>query len=1020
LRKYATAILVVSFFLAPPWHAWSATFFESGDFPCGTEPGGTLNTLFLRRQVRARQTRAALTGEGIRAPRPDLGNIAIVDDSEGVVLRPNQFDLHRRTVRWLPAGPAAAQYTAVSEPLQYDSAAADTGSPLAGLADDDTRLVTLPFSFPFYGGAYDAVYVNSDGNLTFGAPDTAISQRSLARAISGPPRIAPLFRDLDPSQPNAVVRYFAAADRAVVTWDQVPEYSTSGRAPRQTFQAALYSDGRIEFHYSEITTSEAVVGIAPGRLQGEAQAADLSAGLAAPASGAVAEIFTAVSEIDFAAVTQKFYRNHEDAYDFVVVFNNLGISPGGPGTFAFLQHLRNQVRGIGGLIQVEPVFDFGAEFGSPLRLQSLISMGPLSNYPADPNEVIPVFAGTSRNTAVTILGQESGHRFLAYPRYIDPATGQRSLGLLGRDNAHWSFFFNSDASVVEGNRIEDRGEGQSPRFRTAGTVERYGAFDQYLMGLRGAEEVPPSFLVRAPTIGFPSRQPQAGVDFDGVRQNVTAQMIIDAEGRRVPDHTVAQQHFNYAFVLVVREAAEPSAAEIQQLESLRLEWERFFVRATDNRGTASTVLARQLTLSTWPAGGLLRGSAGSATVSVAEPLASDLEVSLTFDSGLLNAPASVRIPAGLRSATFSVMGLREGVSELTARTADPAFEVSRTRVQVREDASQLRLEVVSGNGQRGARGASLGEPVVLRLRDQNEVPFSGVPVDFAASGDGVTVPSRAVSDADGTVRVDWRLASSGTLNTLRGSLAPAASVTALLTATALEAPVFTAAGVVNAASFNAGGAGGAGISPGSLVSIFGAGLAPEAGTAAFLPLPVTLGSVTVTVGGRPAPLLYASPAQINLQIPFEVAGSAEVVISHPGGRSAAIPVPVSPVQPGIFFVPATGAGAIVHNSDGRLTTERPARAGDYLQVYATGLGVVSPAVPAGLAAPLTPLSHTVEQPRVTIAGREAAVAFSGLAPGFAGLYQLTVRVPENAPAGRQPFSLTIGGRQSNEVFLTLQ
>jgi uncharacterized protein (TIGR03437 family) len=409
-------------------------------------------------------------------------------------------------------------------------------------------------------------------------------------------------------------------------------------------------------------------------------------------------------------------------------------------------------------------------------------------------------------------------------------------------------------------------------------------------------------------------------------------------------------------------------------------------------------------------------------VSIAQAVASNVDVALTFDSGLVTVPSSVRIPAGQTSASFTLTGLRLGVSELTARASDPVFEVSRTTVQVREDATQLRLAAVSGDAQRGARSGTLPDPVVLRVSDVNDVPFAGVAVNFAASGDGAAIPAQAVTDANGQVSVRWRLASTGSVNTLTGSLAAAATVSGTVTATALDAPAFTAAGVVNAASFNQGAAAGnPGIAAGSLVSIFGAALSPETRSAAFLPLPVTLGSTMVTVGGQPAPLIYVSPSQINLQVPFELTGAtADIVISHPGGRSATITAPLAGTQPGVFFSAGTGLGAIVQNSDGKLTSDRPAKVGDFLQVYATGLGAVSPLVATGLGAPLNGLSRTIEQARVTIAGREAMVTFSGLAPGFAGLYQLTIQVPVGVPSGRQPLGVSIGGRPSNEVFLMVQ
>src|SRR5262249_33430870 len=151
-----------------------------------------------------------------------------------------------------------------------------SGTPFDGIDDDDTRLVRLPFSFPFYGQRYDSVYVNSDGNLTFTSGDVASTPRSLSRAISGPPRICPFFQDLDPTQADASIRYLAARDRAVVTWSRVRQWVPRGIGARATFQVVLYADGRIEFHYLDMNITEAVVGIAPGELRNGSTAADLS------------------------------------------------------------------------------------------------------------------------------------------------------------------------------------------------------------------------------------------------------------------------------------------------------------------------------------------------------------------------------------------------------------------------------------------------------------------------------------------------------------------------------------------------------------------------------------------------------------------------------------------------------------------------------------------------------------------------------------------------------------------------
>ena len=179
----------------------------------------------------------------------DAGDIAIIEDSDGVVARQNQFNLDQKTLLFAPSGGSAAQYRYSVSEQGYDSAAAE-GKPLAALDDDDYRAIDLPFSFPFFGAVYNRAYVNSDGNLTFTAPEYASTDRSLGRMTAGPPRISPLFDDLNPAATAGGVRVLSSAARLVVSWVAVPEWQATGTGPAQTFQVRLYPDGRIEFSYS--------------------------------------------------------------------------------------------------------------------------------------------------------------------------------------------------------------------------------------------------------------------------------------------------------------------------------------------------------------------------------------------------------------------------------------------------------------------------------------------------------------------------------------------------------------------------------------------------------------------------------------------------------------------------------------------------------------------------------------------------------------------------------------------------
>jgi uncharacterized protein (TIGR03437 family) len=110
------------------------------------------------------------------------------------------------------------------------------------------------------------------------------------------------------------------------------------------------------------------------------------------------------------------------------------------------------------------------------------------------------------------------------------------------------------------------------------------------------------------------------------------------------------------------------------------------------------------------------------------------------------------------------------------------------------------------------------------------------------------------------------------------------------------------------------------------------------------------------------------------------------------------------------------------NIQGRVS--RPARAGDYITIYCTGLGAVTNPPSSGSAASASPLSATTVTPAVTIGGVPAPTTqffFAGLSPGYVGLYQITVQVPAGVPAGNAvPLAFTIGGVSSNTATIAVQ
>ncbi|MEP6714076.1 MAG: hypothetical protein ABJC09_00800 [Terriglobia bacterium] len=222
-----------------------------------------------------------------------------------------------------------------------------------------------------------------------------------------------------------------------------------------------------------------------------------------------------------------------------------------------------------------------------------------------------------------------------------------------------------------------------------------------------------------------------------------------------------------------------------------------------------------------------------------------------------------------------------------------------------------------------------------------------------------------------------------------------AAFASLATLKGQTAPVILAGGIVNAAALPGAPAM---VAPGSIVSIYGSGMAssfPGAGAqASGFPLPTTLSGAQVFMNGIPAPIYYADASQINAQVPWEVAGanSLSVQVRYLGMASNTETVPLTTVAPGIFVV--------LHALDyAAVTTARPVTPGEYLIIYCTGLGSVSNAPETGGAASGTQLSSTTSAVKAKIGGVTASVAYAGLAPGLAGLYQVNVRVPQDSLPG---------------------
>jgi uncharacterized protein (TIGR03437 family) len=239
---------------------------------------------------------------------------------------------------------------------------------------------------------------------------------------------------------------------------------------------------------------------------------------------------------------------------------------------------------------------------------------------------------------------------------------------------------------------------------------------------------------------------------------------------------------------------------------------------------------------------------------------------------------------------------------------------------------------------------------------------------------------------------------------------------------AQSAPSINAGGVINAASSEPG----APLAPGSIASAYGDFLLSAPYLAPGVPLPLALDGLSLSFGGIGAPLLYASEGQVNLQIPWELAGESQASLTATlaGQTSAAQAVNLVPVSPGIFTINTlgTGQGAILDQSYSLVNASNPATAGStYLQIYCTGLGTVTNQPASGAPSPSVPLAETLVTPTVIIGGVPTKAVFSGLAPGFVGEYQVNAQVPATAATGSAvPVVLSIGGVLSNVATIASQ
>ena len=205
------------------------------------------------------------------------------------------------------------------------------------------------------------------------------------------------------------------------------------------------------------------------------------------------------------------------------------------------------------------------------------------------------------------------------------------------------------------------------------------------------------------------------------------------------------------------------------------------------------------------------------------------------------------------------------------------------------------------------------------------------------------------------------------------------------------------------------------LAPGMFVSIYGTALAAQSAQATGLPFPTQLSDAQVSFNGTPIPLSYVSAPQINGVIPDDASGLATLMVSNGSGKRA-VNVFVEAAVPAIFTLDGSGTGpaaAINAANNGVVSSSNPLHAGDYVELYATGLGATTNK--GGL-------DYANQQPTVMIGGENCPVTYAGRAPGYMGLDQINCIVPAvpTSRLGAPVVIVTSGTRSSNAAILAVE
>ncbi|MBO9664190.1 CARDB domain-containing protein [Dokdonella sp.] len=410
-------------------------------------------------------------------------------------------------------------------------------------------------------------------------------------------------------------------------------------------------------------------------------------------------------------VAQAFYATHPDRYDFLFVFTTFEFPTGG--ALAFYNGIANDTAGTG-----NPIYSHSAQFGSASgKLQGYIDMAALGRYSFAPDA--PEYKALLDTAAHELM-----HRWVASVRYRK-GDGTLSGDLLGQENAHWSYFLDTDASVMYGADWRDRGDGT---FEAIDTRHRYGPLDLYLAGFAGAGEVAPFGLIRGGE-GAAVDLPRQGAVTHGTLETVSVDQIVAAEGPRVPDAAHAPKEFRAALVLLRRPGETVSAETYVGIEQFRSRFQQRFAQMTDGRATLRVVTENRSTAQT----GLpeiLHGSGTTGTPPGRAAAVAWLEAAQQADGHWEDRPGTA-----VRDTVAAYAALTELHPEFPGLAAARAWLAAHAAVDVEQRSARLS----SGQG-----GADL--PVLLAARSEGGWglldAWPATPLDSAVAVRGLVAAGR--------------------------------------------------------------------------------------------------------------------------------------------------------------------------------------------------------------------------------------------------------------------------------------